>query len=263
MRYVRKFTTGLSIALLSALLTYLASQPPAETQHTPFATFAIGMPVEKFPILPRFEVPRNYGFFIGDEIPLQLVIETTGDVMVNLEKLPQKGQKHGPFEVSDMRITRQTPAGHGVIYRVAYALQYFGPTPLTAVFEGVEILYASATDGPYPRASAYKRLVTQPVSIDMARLSPLHLTASRRPKGALQDQRMLTVWLGVVCTAICLTAGGVLGVKAWQQKVRQQPKSQTVPTVPSQLPRQPYDDHQELCWAAAPGYETRQKVDAT
>jgi hypothetical protein len=51
--------------------------------------------------MPGFEMPRNYGFLTGDKIPLRVIIETAGRVIVNLEKLPQKGQKHGPFEISD------------------------------------------------------------------------------------------------------------------------------------------------------------------
>lgn len=231
MKYVHKFATRLSIALFSALLTYLILQSPSAPQHPPLSTFAVGMPVEKFPILPRFEVPRNYGFFIGDQIPLRLIIEIADDIVVNLEKLPQKGQKHGPFEIADMQISRQTTAGHGAIYQVSYSLQYFGPTPLTAAFEGVEILYASVTERHPPRqTSTYKRVVTQPVLINMARLSPLHHTASRKPKGAIHHQRMLTVWLGGIFTAFCLTAGGVLGVKAWRQRV--QHASQSLPLAP-------------------------------
>jgi hypothetical protein len=224
MKFVRKCATCLSIALLSSLLTYLALHSPPEARLASPATFAIGFPIEKFPILPRFEVPRPYGSFIGDQIPLRLIIETTGDVVVNLANLPQKGQKHGPFEITDMQITRQPASSQSRVYQVAYTLQYFGPTPIAAMFEGVEILYANATERHTPqRPYTYKRLITQPVSINISRLSPLHLTASRGHKGTIEDQRVLSVWIGGIFTTLCFAAASVLGVKSLKKNASPPP----------------------------------------
>lgn len=257
MKFVCKSAICLSIALLSSLLTYLAVQKHPEPKPTAPATFAIGIPVEKFPILPRFEVPRQYGFFIGDQIPLRLIIETTGDVVVNLANLPQKGQKHGPFEITDMQITRQTSSSQSGIYQVAYTLQYFGPTPIKAMFEGVEILYASSSDRHTPQQPyTYKRLVTQPVSINMSRLSPPNMTTFRDHKGTMKDQRTLPIWIGGIFTVLCLTASCVLGVKTLRQNVRQRNKSKPLP-----LAAEEQDLHIPLMLGDYGPLQKRQKVE--
>lgn len=257
MRYVRKISICLSISLFSALLTYLLLQSPPqpETQHTPPSPFALGIPVERFPILPRFEVPRHYGYFIGDQIPLKLVIETTGDVIVNLAKLPQKGQKHGPFEISDMQISQQAAPSQGTVYQVMYVLQYFGATPMSAVFKGVEILYANSTDR-YTSSQpfTYKRLLTQPVSINVSRLIPFNLTDPRSHKAAVGDKKTLLTWLSGIFTLLCLLASGVLGSKAINQKVGALHTSKTGPSEPEKE-----DLHVPLVVVGTPSPTTRQQ----
>jgi len=47
-----------------------------------------------FPIVTSFELPRDYGYFIGDEIPLTLMIESQKGVVIDLVNLPRQGEQH-------------------------------------------------------------------------------------------------------------------------------------------------------------------------
>jgi hypothetical protein len=148
-----------------------------------------------FPILSRFELPRDYGYFIGDEIPLTLVIEVSGDVVVDLINLPQKGDALGVFEIRDRHLMSAQVSEGTTIYRASYTLQYFGPTPLTTTFGPLEILYALPEEqGSSRQISTYKRLVTQPAIIHMARIGPMRPSHAATIKGPLDDQRSGVIW---------------------------------------------------------------------
>jgi hypothetical protein len=179
-------------------------------------------PSEQFPILPRFELPHNYGFFIGDPIPLTLVVETTNDVVLDLANLPRPGELLGFFEVRDLHITSATLPQTSTVYRAAYTLQYFGPTPLTAPFGPLEILYALRGEHDTSSSYTYKRLLTQPAVIHMARISPHHPTMhAPQIKGPMPDQRTGFIWLSVALgAAMVLVAVGGWG-KGWYQTWRQ------------------------------------------
>ncbi len=218
MKLARKVGMGLSIAALGAFATYLIMLPHyRETEfvsdHSPAS-----LPIERFPILPRFEVPRNYGFFIGDEIPLTLVIETDDDVVLDLVNLPQKGEKHGLFEVRDVSITSHTTSSGRTVYRAAYTLQYFGATPLTAPFKGLEILYADAADrtGPQPEYT-YKSLITQPVLLNMSRIGPFRSTSPKPHKAPVEDRRIVTMALSGTVGVLCLAIALIGWYKEWQR----------------------------------------------
>jgi hypothetical protein len=45
-----------------------------------------------FPITVDFHCPRNFGFHIGDEIPLTVTMEAEDGPIVDLVNLPQKGE---------------------------------------------------------------------------------------------------------------------------------------------------------------------------
>ena len=57
-----------------------------------------------FPILTRLDFPREYGFFVGDEIPLTLSIEAVEGVRIDLVNLPREGNMVGVLEVREARI---------------------------------------------------------------------------------------------------------------------------------------------------------------
>lgn len=228
MKLARKVGIGLSIAALGAFATYLIMQPPhGETE--PASDFASALlPIDRFPILPRFEVPRNYGFFIGDEIPLTLVIETDHGVVLDLVNLPQKGEKHGLFEVRDMTLTSHTTASDRTVYRAAYTLQYFGATPLTAPFEGLEILYANTTDrtglqGEY----TYKSLITQPVLLNMSRIGPFRPTSPKPHKAPVEDRRIVMMALSSTVGILCLATSLIGWFKEWKRYAQGQREVET------------------------------------
>jgi hypothetical protein len=167
---------------------------------------------ERFPILTRFEVPRNYGYFIGDEIPLTLVVETSQGVVLDLVNLPKKGEKHGLFEIRDVRLSTVPQAAGGMIYRAAYVLQYFGATPLTVLFEPLEILYARSVERSTTQTYSYQSLLTQSVPLNLARIGPYSPTNALDIKGPVTDSRGLLRWgslsMGVLFLLCATGAGG-------------------------------------------------------
>lgn len=177
---------------------------------------------QQFPILSQFELSRDYGYFIGDEIPLTLIIETAADVVLDLVNLPQKGDTHGLFEIRDVHIT-SLPGEHTTqIYRAAYTLQYFGPTPYSAPFGPLEILYALPRGSDTSQATyTYKRLLTQPAVIHIARLAPLRVTQAVQLKGPVDDPRAGIIWasffFGTVLVLTAVGGWGWEGYRAWQR----------------------------------------------
>ena len=61
---------------------------------------------DAFPITVDFQCPRNFGFHIGDEIPLTVTLEVSEGPIIDLVNLPQKNEIHGPFEVRDVRVRK-------------------------------------------------------------------------------------------------------------------------------------------------------------
>jgi hypothetical protein len=175
---------------------------------TPAAPVAIA--TEQFPILSRFEHPHSYGHFIGDEIPVTLVIETTGNVTLDLINLPQPGDKFGPFEIRQLQLTSATLSPGSKVYRAAYTLP---PAP----------------NLPQPTYT-YKRLLTQPALIHLSRLGPLRPPRPLAIKGSVDDSRTGLMWVFFTGgTLLVLGAVGGLGweqLTAWQrQRTRAAPPS--------------------------------------
>lgn len=220
-----KRTAVIATVILSSLLSYfvvdaLIVDPPETTAPE----------TERFPIVTRFDIARDYGYFIGDEIPLTLIIETSQNVVLDLVNLPHQGDQHGLFEVRDFTLTTSTSAHGGTTYRAAYSLQYFGAAPLTTQFEPLEILYAPTAD----QASAthvytYKSLFTQPLTINISRIGPYQPTEALDPKGPISDTRSALVWLSCLLGVafVFLSVGG--WSKAWLDHRRQQNTSELAP----------------------------------
>jgi hypothetical protein len=200
----------LSIAVLAAALSYTLGSSPRSQAAEPTTA------VEPFPILTRFEYPRNYGYFIGDEIPLTLIVETTKGVILDLVNLPKKGEKHGLFEIRDVRLTTAATMQGGTLYRAAYTLQYFGAAPLTVQFTPLEILYAQSEERlSTTQTYSYKSLLTQPVSLSLARIGPYAPTSALDIKGPVADSRTLLLWASIGAGALCLLAAIGAGSRQW------------------------------------------------
>lgn len=206
----------LSIALIVTIVTGFAAYRYGV--HQAAAPTPAPSP-ERFPILPRVELARDYGYFIGDLIPLTLVIEATDDVVLDLVNLPHEGETHGMFEVHDLAITSTSMADGLIVYKANYRLQYFGPTPVTAPFQPLEILYAL----PEHRVEAtgaytYKSLFTQPVPINLARVGPHHQPVALALEGPVDDGRTGIIRTGFAVGAlfVLVALGGC--VWDWQQR---------------------------------------------
>jgi hypothetical protein len=182
---------------------------------------------EQFPLLSRFEQPHSYGYFIGDEIPLTLVIETTGNVTLDLINLPHPGDKVGPFEIRHLQLTSAVLSPGSKVYRAAYTLQYFGPTPMTTIFGPLEILYAVPPAPNLPQSAyTYKRLLTQPALIHLSRLGPLRPPRPLAIKGQVDDSRTGLMWLFLTGgTLLVLGAAGGLGWEQWTAWQRQRARA--------------------------------------
>jgi hypothetical protein len=180
---------------------------------------------ETFPILTRFELVHDYGYFLGDKIPLTLIVEANPGVVLDLVNLPKKGEKHGLFEIRNMHLTSSAGTGGAKIYRAQYTLQYFGVTPLTVPFEPLDILYALSKEGdvaahPYQ----YKSLRTQPVMVNVTRIGPYRPTQPMDIKGPRTDARRGYIWgsVGLGSLLLC-TALGSWGWQWYQRHWQAQP----------------------------------------
>jgi hypothetical protein len=109
------------------------------------------------------------------------------------------------------------------IYRAAYILQYFGPTPLTTSFAPLEILYAfpkakEATTSTY----TYLTLFTQPVIINISRIGPYQSPQALAMKEPIEDSRSRIIWtafaLGTGCVLFSVGGWSREGWKKWQQR---------------------------------------------
>ncbi|ETX01643.1 MAG: hypothetical protein ETSY1_06680 [Candidatus Entotheonella factor] len=171
---------------------------------------------KRFPIVTRLEMERAYGFFIGDEIPLTLEIETEQGVVLDLVNLPREGEQHGVFEVRHFLLTSTDQPKARQLYRVNYRLQYFGAAPLTLQFKPLEILYASDQHrDAVTQRYIYKSLFTQPVTIDISRIGPYRPTPALAPKGPLNDARPWRIWIAAVLGSLLVVAAIGGGGREW------------------------------------------------
>ena len=150
---------------------------------------------EAFPISVDFHCPRSFGFHIGDEIPLTVTLEMGDGPVVDLVNLPQRGEKHGPFEVRGLRV-RKRQKGNKTVYTVFYRLQSFEPA--IAVdrlrFPPLRISYAEGEDwNPVESNYRYQSLFSQPFDIFVSRTATYY-GPMRDIKGPTMDERAAVMW---------------------------------------------------------------------
>lgn len=243
----------LVFASLTASLSLAGVSPP---DHHVTATQHAFADRESFPITIDFECPRNFGFHIGDEIPLKVTLEASGDVVVDLVNLPQKSENHGPFEIRDMKVDRHRK-GDQTIYTVSYRLQSF--TPAIAVdrltFPPLRISYATKDDwNPFTSAYTYRNLLSQPFDILVSRTATF-FGPMKDVKGPMMDQRAAVMWRVALVIGTVLT---LLGLITWPweliRKRRQAERAEEVETAVDRAVRAlerarencfNYDDHRK------------------
>ena len=166
-----------------------------------------------FPITIDFDCPRDFGFHIGDEIPLTVTLEASPDVVVDLVNLPQKNESHGPFEIRDRKVERHQK-GDQTVYTVSYRLQSF--TPAIAVdrltFPPLRISYATKDDwNPVASVYDYRNLLSQPFDILVSRTATF-FGPMKDVKGPVMDRRAAVVWQVALVVGTVLT---LLGLFTW------------------------------------------------
>ena len=150
---------------------------------------------EAFPITVDFHCPRNFGFHIGDEIPLTVALKAENGPFVDLVNLPQKGEIHGPFEVRGVRV-RKRQKGDRTVYKVFYQLQSFEPA--IAVdrlrFPPLRIYYAEGRNwNPVESKYHYRSLFSQPFDIFVSRTATYY-GPMKDIKGPIMDKRATVIW---------------------------------------------------------------------
>lgn len=165
---------------------------------------------EAFPITIDFFCPRNFGFHIGDEIPLTVTLEAEDGVIVDLVNLPQKNETHGPFEIRDVRVRKHSENGR-TTYTVSYQLQCF--TPAIAVdrlsFPPLRISYATKEDwNPVESKYRYQGLFSQSFDIFVSRTAT-YFGPMKDIKGPITDKKVAVMW------KVATVLGGLMALVAF------------------------------------------------
>ena len=158
-----------------------------------------------FPIKVDFHTPRNFGFHIGDEIPLTVTLEVRKGVILDLVNLPHPKDKHGLFEVRGMKVGKRLE-NHRTVYTVAYRLQCF--TPALAVnkvnFPPLHIGYATQEDwNPMESKYRYRDLYSQSFEVFFSRTAPF-FGPMKELKGPILDKK------GALRGEMAMVAGGLM-----------------------------------------------------
>jgi hypothetical protein len=194
----------LLVFFLLPFLTMGAVSPPNESLKSGDADSTTQ---ELFPMTIDFHCPRNFGFHIGDEIPLTVTLEAREGVVLDLVNLPQKNEKHGPFEVRDMKVRKRREHGR-TVYTVSYQLQCF--TPAISVnkvnFPPLYIGYATQEDwDPMELKYHYRNLFSQSFEILFSRTAT-YFGSMKDMKGPLQDKTATVLW------KMAILAGGLMAL---------------------------------------------------
>ena len=150
-----------------------------------------GSPAQgSFPIKVDFRTPKNFGFHIGDEIPLTVTLEVRNGVIIDLVNLPHRKDIHRPFEVREMKVDKRLEKER-TVYTVSYRLQCF--TPALAVnkvnFPPLHIGYATPEDwNPMESKYRYRDLYSQSFQVFFSRTAPF-FGSMKELKGPLLDQK--------------------------------------------------------------------------
>lgn len=148
-----------------------------------------------FPVIVDFESPRDFGFHVGDEIPLTITMKVKKGNILDLVNLPKERESHGPFEVRGVNIKkRQT--NDQTEYRISYNLQSFEPAIAVdrLTFPPLRISYA--TDKNWNRKESkyeYQTLFSQTYDILVSRTAT-YMGPMKALKGPIGDGKGMILW---------------------------------------------------------------------
>ncbi len=160
-----------------------------------------------FPIKIDFHSRRNFGFHIGDVIPLTVTLEVRNGVILDLVNLPQKNDIHGPFEVREMNVRKRLENGR-TVYTVSYRLQCFRPALAVdkIKFPPLHIGYATQEDwNPVESQYQYQDLFSQPFEVFFSRTAT-YFGSMKELKGPMADKK------AAVRGKMALFAGGLMAL---------------------------------------------------
>lgn len=186
---MKKFT------VLSILTTFIALglvskiDPPVHSEEEGSTG------TQNFPVTVNFDSPRNFGFHVGDEIPLIITMKVERGNIIDLVNLPKKKESHGPFEVRGVSIKKRQKRDH-TEYRVSYRLQSFEPAIAVdkLTFPPLRILYA--TDANWNRKESkyeYQALFSQTYDVLVSRTAT-YLGPMKPLEGPIDDKTGTIIW---------------------------------------------------------------------
>lgn len=194
---------------ISCLLTLLATGPVYPYGESITLEDTKAQDQERFPITIDFYCPRNFGFHIGDEIPLTVTLEAREGVILDVVNLPQKNDIHGPFEIRSMKVLKHYES-HRTLYDVTYRLQCF--TPAIAVdrvlFPPLQISWATQEDwDPMESKYRYQTLFSQPYEVFVSRTAT-YVGSMKDIKGPLLDRK------AALLSKMAVSVGSVVTIAA-------------------------------------------------
>jgi hypothetical protein len=168
---------------------------------------------ESFPITIDFDCPRDFGFHIGDEVPLRVTLKAGEGVILDLVNLPQEQESHGPFEIRDMKVESHRERNQ-TVYIVDYRLQSFAPAIAVdrLTFPPLRISYATKDDwNRGEEAYRYRNLLSQPFDILVSRTAT-YFGPMKDMKGPVKDMRAAVMWQVALALGCVVT---LLGLMTW------------------------------------------------
>jgi len=150
---------------------------------------------EAFPITVDFHCPRNFGFHIGDEIPLTVTLEVSEGPIIDLVNLPGEEETHGPFEVRDVKVRKSRKSGR-TVYTVFYQLQAFEPAVAVDRLKFPPLRISYATKGDWDTVEStyhYRSLYSQAFEVFVSRTAAL-FGPMKDIKGPIRDEKVVVIW---------------------------------------------------------------------
>jgi hypothetical protein len=186
---MKKFT------LLTLLPVFIAVGLVSQIGHRVHSKEVGSTDQQTFPVVVDFESPRNFGFHVGDEIPLTITMKVDKGSIIDLVNLPKEKESHGPFEVRGVNIKKRQK-GKQTEYRVSYRLQSFEPVIAVdrLTFPPLHISYSMDKDWNRKEAThEYQTLLSQDYDILVSRTAT-YLGPMKPLKGPLRDKTGRIIW---------------------------------------------------------------------